>query len=100
MKSFQVQDACHKGVLDGAHTRLRLTGMARTRPRRCSAPVLCLAPTASQILAWVHYGGGKELYRELVQDILKLNLVGFFCMPMPTQPLGLVLRARSSQQTR
>jgi len=29
-------------------------------------------------------GGGKEL----VQDILGLNLVGYFCMPMPTQPLG------------
>ena len=35
-----------------------------------------------------HYGGGKELYRELGQDKLKLDLVGFFCMPMPTQPLG------------
>jgi TRAP-type mannitol/chloroaromatic compound transport system substrate-binding protein len=44
--------------------------------------------SASQILAWIHKGGGKELYRELVQDILGLNLVGFFCMPMPTQPLG------------
>ena len=30
----------------------------------------------------------RKLYKELVQDILKLNLVGFFAMPMPTQPLG------------
>ena len=45
---------------------------------------------AAQLLAWIHRGGGKELYRELVQDILKLNLVGFFSNPLPTQPLGLV----------
>ncbi len=43
---------------------------------------------ASQILAWIHYGGGKELYAELVNDVLGLNTVGFFTMPMPTQPLG------------
>jgi TRAP-type mannitol/chloroaromatic compound transport system substrate-binding protein len=43
---------------------------------------------ASQILAWIHYGGGKQLYKELVQDVLRLNLVGFFAMPMPAQPLG------------
>jgi TRAP-type mannitol/chloroaromatic compound transport system substrate-binding protein len=45
-------------------------------------------PNSSQMLAWIHFGGGKELYRELIQDILKLNVVGFFAMPMPTQPLG------------
>jgi TRAP-type mannitol/chloroaromatic compound transport system substrate-binding protein len=43
---------------------------------------------ASQVLAWIQYGGGKDLYQELIQDILNLNLVGFFAMPMPTQPLG------------
>jgi TRAP-type mannitol/chloroaromatic compound transport system substrate-binding protein len=43
---------------------------------------------ASQILAWIHYGGGKELLDELQTKILKLNVRSFFCMPMPTQPLG------------
>ncbi|MEL6267431.1 MAG: TRAP transporter substrate-binding protein DctP, partial [Pseudomonadota bacterium] len=43
---------------------------------------------ASQMLAWIQYGGGKALYDELIQDVLGLNLVGFFAMPMPTQPLG------------
>ena len=42
----------------------------------------------AQVLAWIQYGGGKELYRELVQDILGLPVVGFFALPMPTQPLG------------
>ena len=62
--------------------------MARTRPRPCSAQARSSVANASQILAWVHFGGGKELYADLVQNTLGLNLVGFFAMPMPTQPLG------------
>ncbi len=87
VKSFQVQDAAHKGVLDGAHSVTAYWyGKNKAASLFGTGPVF--GANASQILAWIHYGGGKELYRELVQDILKLNLVGFFCMPMPTQPLG------------
>ena len=87
VKPFQVQDACHKGVLDAAHT---VTAYWYSKNKAASlfgtGPVF--GANASQILAWIHYGGGKELYSELLTDILKLNVVGFFCMPMPTQPLG------------
>ena len=87
VKAFQVQEACHKGVLDAAHT---VTSLWYAKNR--AAALFGLGPVfganASQILAWIHYGGGKELYQELVQGVLKLNLVGFFCMPMPAQPLG------------
>ena len=31
-----------------------------------------------QYLGWYYYGGGEALYRELTQEILKLNVVGFF----------------------
>ena len=87
VKPFQVQDACHKGVLDAAHT---VTAYWYSKNKAASlfgtGPVF--GANASQILAWIHYGGGKELYSELTQKILNLNVVGFFCMPMPTQPLG------------
>jgi TRAP-type mannitol/chloroaromatic compound transport system substrate-binding protein len=87
VKSFQVQDACHKGVLDGAHTVCAYWyGKNKAASLFGTAPVF--GADAAQLLAWIHKGGGKALYRELVQDILKLNLVGFFAMPMPTQPLG------------
>jgi len=87
VKAFQVQDACHKGVLDGAHTVTAYWyGKNKAASLFGTGPVF--GANAAQILAWIHYGGGKDLYRELVQDILKLNLVGFFAMPMPTQPLG------------
>jgi TRAP-type mannitol/chloroaromatic compound transport system substrate-binding protein len=39
-------------------------------------------------MGWFWYGGGDKLYRELTQDILKLNVVGFYVFAMPTQPLG------------
>ena len=87
VKAFQVQDACHKGVLDAAHTVTAYWyGKNKAASLFGTGPVF--GCNAAQILSWIHFGGGKELYRELVQDILKLNLVGFFCMPMPTQPLG------------
>ena len=87
VKAFQVQDACHKGVLDGAHTVTAYWyGKDKAASLFGTGPVF--GANAAQILAWIHVGGGKELYRELVQDKLGLNLVGFFAMPMPTQPLG------------
>ncbi len=87
VKAFQVQDACHKGVLDGAHTVTAYWyGKDKAASLFGTGPVF--GANASQILAWIHFGGGKDLYRELVQDKLQLNLVGFFAMPMPTQPLG------------
>ncbi len=87
VKAFQVQDACNDGIIDAAHTVTAYWyGKDKAASLFGTGPVF--GADASQILAWIHYGGGKDLYRELVQDKLELNLVGFFCMPMPTQPLG------------
>ncbi len=87
VQAFQVQDAVHDGVLDAAHTVTAYWyGKNKAASLFGTGPVF--GANASQILAWIHFGGGKDLYRELVQDILGLNLVGFFAMPMPTQPLG------------
>jgi TRAP-type mannitol/chloroaromatic compound transport system substrate-binding protein len=87
VKGFQVQDAVNDGVLDAAHTVTAYWyGKNKAASLFGTGPVF--GANASQILAWIHYGGGKELYKELTQDILGLNTVGFFAMPMPTQPLG------------
>ncbi len=91
VKAFQVQDATHKGVIDGAHTVCAYWyGKNKAASLFGTGPVF--GCNAIQTLAWIQTsgknGGGRDLYRELVQDILKLNLVGFFAMPMPTQPLG------------
>jgi TRAP-type mannitol/chloroaromatic compound transport system substrate-binding protein len=44
--------------------------------------------SASTMLAWFYQGGGKELYKELTQEILGLNVYGFYGFPMPAQPFG------------
>jgi len=87
VKAFQVQDAVHKGVIDAAHS---VAAYWYSKNKAASlfgtGPVFgCNAP---QILAWIHFGGGKELLVELERDILKLNIRSFWAMPMPTQPLG------------
>ncbi len=86
VKAFRVQDAVHKGVLDAGHqVSVYWYGKSKVASLFGTGPVF--GQNAHQGLAWIYYGGGLELYNELLKN-LKLNLVGFFSMPMPTQPLG------------
>ena len=86
VKAFRVQDAVHKGVLDAGHqVTVYWYGKSKVASLFGTGPVF--GQNAHQGLAWIYYGGGQELYNELLEN-LGLNLVGFFCMPMPTQPLG------------
>ncbi|MGE4219569.1 MAG: TRAP transporter substrate-binding protein [Alphaproteobacteria bacterium] len=85
--AFQVQDAVHQGVLDGGHgVTVYWYGKHKAASLFGTGPVF--GANAAQMLAWIHKGGGKELYKELLDSILKLNMVGFFALPMPAQPLG------------
>ncbi|WP_341702674.1 TRAP transporter substrate-binding protein [Ferrovibrio sp.] len=84
---FSVQDAVHSGVLDAAHTvTVYWYGKHKAASLFGTGPVFGF--NAEQGLGWIYRGGGKELFNELLNDILKLNIVSFFAMPMPTQPLG------------
>jgi len=87
VKTAELQTAVHKGVIDGAHfvtaywySKNPAASLFGTGP--------CWGWTANQLLGWIHYGGGRELYEELLRDILQLDIVGFFSGPMPAQPLG------------
>ncbi|MDP1700119.1 MAG: TRAP transporter substrate-binding protein [Aestuariivirga sp.] len=86
-KAFEVQDAVLAGTLDGGH------GVCAYWYGKHKAYSLFGTPPAwgwraNQMVGWMKYGGGQELYDELVQQVLGLNLVGFLTGPMPTQPLG------------
>jgi TRAP-type mannitol/chloroaromatic compound transport system substrate-binding protein len=86
VKAFQVQDAVHKGVIDGAHTvPVYWYGKSKVASLFGTGPVF--GQDAHLGLAWIMAGGGLELYNELIEK-LGINTVGFFAMPMPTQPLG------------
>lgn len=85
--AFQMQDAVISGALDGGH------GVTAYWYGKDKAFSLFGTPPpfgwdAHQFLAWQKYGGGQELYNELVHDILRLDLVGFLTGPMPGQALG------------
>ena len=86
VKTSQMQDAVHRGVLDGAHyvpaywySKSPVASLFGTGP--------CFGWSAQEMLGWIHFGGGKELFNELMET-LGLNLVSFFNSPMPAQPLG------------
>jgi len=84
---LQMQDAVHAGILDGSH------GICDVWQRKHEAAALFGSPPpfgwdSDSLLAWFYQGGGEALYRELLNEVLKLNLVGRLCFPMPVQPLG------------
>ena len=86
VKTSQMQDAVHRGVLDGAHyvpaywySKSKAASLFGTGP--------CFGWSAQEMLGWIHYGGGMDLFNELMGS-LGLNLVSFFNSPMPAQPLG------------
>jgi TRAP-type mannitol/chloroaromatic compound transport system substrate-binding protein len=86
-KALEVQDAVISGTLDGGH------GVCAYWYGKHKSYSLFGTPPAwgwraNQMVGWMKYGGGQELYNELVQNVLGLNLVGFLTGPMPTQPLG------------
>ncbi len=86
VKPFEVMDATSKGVLDACHgVPVYWYGKSKVASLFGSGPINGM--DAHQTLAWIHRGGGLALYNELLAK-LNFDVVGFFAMPMPTQPLG------------
>jgi TRAP-type mannitol/chloroaromatic compound transport system substrate-binding protein len=86
VKTSQMQDAVHRGVLDAAHyvpaywySKSKTASLFGTGP--------CFGWSSQEVLGWIHYGGGQELFDELMGS-LGLNVVSFFNSPMPAQPMG------------
>jgi TRAP-type mannitol/chloroaromatic compound transport system substrate-binding protein len=84
---FQVLDGVHGGQIDGAHTvTVYWYGKHKAASLFGTGPVFGF--NANEGLGWIHNGGGRELFHELQTEIMKVNVISFFVMPMPTQPLG------------
>ncbi|MCB1725200.1 MAG: TRAP transporter substrate-binding protein [Gammaproteobacteria bacterium] len=87
VKAFQVMDAVSDGALDAAHSVcVYWYGKNKAASLFGTGPVF--GGSATTMLAWFNAGGGRELYRELTQDIMKLNVVGLLGFPMFAQPFG------------
>ncbi len=85
--AFQVQDALHAGILDGAHG-VTVYWYGKNKAASLFGTPPAWGWDAHGFLSWMNYGGGYDLYNELVNGILKLNVTGFLSGPMPCQPLG------------
>src|SRR5690606_34212418 len=87
VKPFSIHDAVHSGVLDAGHTvPAYVYGKNKAASLFGTGP--CFGWNGHHFLAWMYFGGGNELYAELMQDILGSNVVSFFSTAMRTQPLG------------
>jgi TRAP-type C4-dicarboxylate transport system substrate-binding protein len=85
--AFQIQDAVHSGALEGGHA-----AVAYWYGKHKAFSLFGTSPPwgweANMLLGWFYYGGGEALYRELVNDMIKVNVISFLSGPQPTQPLG------------
>lgn len=85
--AFQVLDAVNDGVLDAAHSvPVYWYGKNKAASLFGTGPVF--GGSATTMLSWFYAGGGQELYDELTQDIMGLDIQGYLGFPMFAQPFG------------
>jgi len=87
--AFEVLDAVNKGILDmghawpgywfGKHPAATLFGSVAGGP---------FGMDSWDFTGWYHLGGGKELYNELLQNELKMNVVSFATAGETNEPQG------------
>ena len=83
----QLLDAVSQGTLDGGHS-IPVYWFSKNVAASLFGTGPPFALDGEGMLGWMYYGGGQELYKELLQNILKLNVIAIAHGPMPTQPLG------------
>lgn len=87
VKPQDLQDAVHRGIIDGSHA-VPAYWHARNAAFSLFGCGPALGMDGNGLLAWMRYGGGMALYLELVHRQLNLDVMPFFTGPMPAQPLG------------
>jgi TRAP-type mannitol/chloroaromatic compound transport system substrate-binding protein len=86
---FEVLDATAKKVIDGAHTvAYYAIGKHRATTLFASTPAGPFGMDHFDFLGWMYEGGGWELYNDLYQKEMKLNVVPFPILPSSPQAFG------------
>jgi TRAP-type mannitol/chloroaromatic compound transport system substrate-binding protein len=86
---FEVLDATHKKVLDGAHSvAYYWIGKHKATTLFASTPAGPFGMDQMDFLGWIYEGGGLQLYWDLYQKEMKLNVVAFPIMPSSPQAFG------------
>ena len=87
--AFEVLDATHKKVLDGAHAWAGYwVGKNKTAILFTGGPGGTFGMDHLDHLGWLYQGGGLELYQQYYKDILKLNVVVIPILPSSPQAFG------------
>ena len=87
--AFEVLDATHKKVLDGAHAWAGYwTGKNKTAILFTGGPGGTFGMDFMDVMGWIYHGGGLDLYNEFYQKELKLNVVVFPILPAGPQAFG------------
>jgi len=86
---FEVLDATHKKVLDGAHAvTYYWVGKNKAATLFSSVPAGPFGMDHMDFLGWMYEGGGLDMYWDFYQKELKLNVIGFPIMPSSPQAFG------------
>lgn len=87
--ALEVLDAVHKGLLDAGHAWPGYWyGKHPAATLFASAPGGPFGMNNEDFVAWMLVGGGTELYNELLQSELKLNVVAIPSFGEVPEPLG------------
>jgi TRAP-type mannitol/chloroaromatic compound transport system substrate-binding protein len=86
---FEVLDATHKKVIDGAHTWAGYwQGKHKAGILFTGGPGGTFGMDHLDHLGWLYEGGGLELYQQYYKDVLKLNVVAIPILPSSPQAFG------------
>jgi TRAP-type mannitol/chloroaromatic compound transport system substrate-binding protein len=86
---FEVLDATHKKVLDGAHAWAGYwTGKNKVSILFTGGPGGTFGMDMIDYMGWMYQGGGWDLYQEFYQKVLNLNVVVFPILPSGPQAFG------------
>ena len=87
--AFEVLDATHKKVLDGAHSWGGYwVGKNKTAILFTGGPGGTFGMDFIYAMGWMHHGGGIELAQEFFQKELKLNVFWYPILPAGPQAFG------------
>jgi TRAP-type mannitol/chloroaromatic compound transport system substrate-binding protein len=87
--AFELLDAVHKGILDAANVWPGYwTGKHPAATLFGSIPGGPFGMNSEDFLGWLYFGGGIELYNELLQKELKMDVVAFPCYGETPEPQG------------
>ncbi|MGQ0549981.1 MAG: TRAP transporter substrate-binding protein [Armatimonadota bacterium] len=101
--TFDIIDGVNRQVLDGGYA-VPAYWFGRNVAFSLFGTGPAFGMDAIDILSWFYYGGGFDMYQDLLQKEMKMNLVGFLLGPMPTQPFGWfrnpILKAEQIKRTK